>query len=75
MNLPLIMSASLEKDPRDLARHARQLMQSLQDLLRENVAATADPKAQALFETSAEVLGGLATAFDHFDRRAENAWQ
>ena len=30
---------------------------------RENVAKVSDPNAQALFETSAEVLGGLTKAY------------
>lgn len=34
-----------------------------------------DPKAQALFETTAEVLAGLVTAFDHYKGRSEPAWQ
>jgi hypothetical protein len=34
-----------------------------------------DPKAQALFETTAEVLGGLVVAFEHFERRSEAAWR
>jgi hypothetical protein len=32
-----------------------------------------EPKAQALFETSAEVLDGLRTAFRHYEGGAEAA--
>lgn len=32
-----------------------------------------EPKAQALFETSAEVLGGLRTEFQHYESGAEAA--
>lgn len=49
---------------RDAARHAR-----------EDVGKVQDPKAQALFETTAEVLNGLATAYDHFERGSERAWE
>jgi hypothetical protein len=43
--------------------------------IREDVTKVDDPKAQALFETSAEVLGGLITAYDHFEQRSEAAWK
>ena len=32
-----------------------------------------EPKAQALFETSAEVLKGLETAFTHYEKGSEQA--
>jgi hypothetical protein len=41
---------------------------------REDVAKVTDPKAQALFETAAEVLNGLAKAFEDFEQRREKAW-
>jgi hypothetical protein len=41
----------------------------------EDVGKVSDPKAQALFETSAEVLHGLITAYDHFEQKSEAAWR
>lgn len=32
-------------------------------------------KAQALFETTAEVLGGLVHAYEHAEKKTEPAWQ
>ena len=43
--------------------------------LREDVGKVTEPKAQALFETSAEVLTGLAKAFDDYEKQSEKAWQ
>jgi hypothetical protein len=43
--------------------------------LRGDVAKVTEPKAQALFETSAEVLIGLVKAFDDYERRSEAAWR
>lgn len=43
--------------------------------LREEVDETTEPKAQALFETAAEVLEGLAKAFEHYENKSEKAWQ
>ena len=69
------MSACSENDPRHQAKHARQLLQAVVDLLREDVSETTDPKAAALFETSAEVLSGLIKAFDHYEHKTEKAWE
>jgi len=43
--------------------------------LRDDVSTLDDPRADALFETAAEVLLGLRTAFDHYERRSEEAWR
>jgi hypothetical protein len=40
---------------------------------REDVSKISNPKAQALFETTAEVLKGLVN-FDDFEEKAEPAW-
>ncbi len=42
---------------------------------REDVSKIDDPKAEALFETTAEVLQGLITAFEHYEKKSEEAWQ
>jgi hypothetical protein len=41
---------------------------------RSDVSKVSDPKAQALFETTAEVLKGLVKAFEDFEQRSEPAW-
>ena len=43
--------------------------------LREDVGKVMEPKAQALFETSAEVLTGLVKAFDDYEKKSEEAWR
>ena len=43
--------------------------------LREGVGKVTEPKAQALFETSAEVLTGLVKAFDDYEKKSEEAWR
>ena len=42
---------------------------------REGVGEVDDPRGQALFETTAEVLQGLVTAYEHYEGSAEKAWQ
>lgn len=43
--------------------------------LRSDVEQVSDPKAEALFETTAEVLQGLKRAYQHFEQRFEEAWR
>ncbi|HEX8944939.1 MAG TPA: hypothetical protein VF785_17515 [Gemmatimonadaceae bacterium] len=57
-------TANIKRMLEDTARHAR-----------EDVKKVDDPKARALFETSAEVLDGLRKAYDDFERKTEAAWR
>src|ERR1035437_1359116 len=50
-------------------------MNQLIDHLREDVGKVTEPKAQALFETSAEVLTCLVKAFDDYENKGEEAWR
>jgi hypothetical protein len=47
------------------------MLTELIDHLREDLDRIDEPKAQALFETSAKVLTGLRTAFEHYERGTE----
>ena len=61
--------------PSDPRYHTANIEAALDDLiqhLRQDVHAFDEPKAQALLET-AEVLGGVRTAFRHDDSGAEPA--
>ena len=50
-------------------------MRQLIDHLREDVGKVTEPKAQALFETSAEVLTGLVKAFEDYEKKNKEAWR
>jgi hypothetical protein len=50
-------------------------MRQIINHLREDVGKVTDPKAQALFDTSAEVLTGLVKAFDHYEKKSEEPWR
>jgi hypothetical protein len=59
-------------------RRAKKITGRLRDLialLRHDIEGVAEPKAQALFETSAEVLTGLVTAFEDYGKKREQAWR
>jgi len=64
-----------ETDPRYHIQHVRNMMQDIITHLREDIGKVTDPKAEALFETTAEVLTGLNTAFEHYEEKAEEAWR
>ena len=50
-------------------------MRQLIEHLREDVGKVTEPKAQALFETSAEVLTGLVKALEDYEKKSEAAWR
>ena len=64
-----------ESDPR---HHTARLKQMLTDVInhaREDVNKIRDPKAAALFETTAEVLIGLRKAYEDYELKNEQAWK
>jgi hypothetical protein len=63
-----------EDDPRHHTAHLREMLQGLVTHAREDIGKISEPKAQALFETTAEVCTGLTKAFDDYDKKAP-AWR
>ncbi|HTI72390.1 MAG TPA: hypothetical protein VMF06_20620 [Candidatus Limnocylindria bacterium] len=62
----------------NLSHHVEKLkgeMRQLIDHLRADVEKVNEPKAQALFETSAEALTGLVKAFEDYQQKNEAAWR
>lgn len=60
-------------DPRHHARNIQKMLDEVLHHCREDSGKVTEPKAQALFETTAEVLLGLRTACEHYATRAEPA--
>lgn len=60
-------------DPRYHTANIRAALDDVIQHLREDIRQFDEPKAQALFETGAEVLTGLRTAFEHYDSGSEEA--
>ena len=59
--------------PRDPRHHTQKMKARLEEIiahLREEISKLDEPKFQAMFETPAEVLGGLKKAFDDYEQRA-----
>jgi len=61
--------------PRQHAQHIDQLLQQAQQECRTDIDRINDPKAQALFETVAEVIGGTRKALNDYQRGSESVWQ
>jgi hypothetical protein len=64
-----------ESDPRHHTAKLKQMLTEMMEHARKDVDKVSDPKAQALFETTAEVLGGIKKAYEHFEQHAEGAWK
>ena len=69
------MKLSSKNNPIHHTQKIKARMGQLIEHLREDVGKITEPKAQALFETSAEVLIGLVKAFDDYEKKSEAAWR
>jgi hypothetical protein len=61
--------------PKEHAHHIANLLQQAQQECWADIGRINDPKAQALFETVAEAVGGLMTALEHYQTGSEQVWQ
>jgi hypothetical protein len=69
------MKPSSKNNPIHHTQKIKAQMRQLIEHLRKDVGKVTEPKAQALFETSAEVLIGLVKAFDDYEKISEAAWR
>ena len=68
-------SATLTTDTRSAFRTTQENLDKLIQEVRRNAETATEPKAQALFETTAEVLIGLRKAYEDYGTGKEKAWQ
>jgi hypothetical protein len=69
------MGETVKSDPR---HHTQKMQKALEDIkthLREDIEKVDEPRLQAMFETSAEVLGGLIKTFKDYEEKSERAWR
>ena len=69
------MASELDKDPKHHTRKMRQRLEETMNHLREDIGKVDEPQFKAMFETSAEVLGGLVKAFRDYEQKNEAAWR
>lgn len=68
------MQGEQTSDPRFHTQRTQQRLREEIDHLREDVERVEEPQLRAIFETSAEVLGGVVKAIQDYERKNESAW-
>jgi hypothetical protein len=61
-------------DPKEHAQNIEKFITQLKIFCHEEIRLIQEPKAKALFETTAEVLSGLEKAFSDYQAENEGAW-
>ena len=69
------MAAAADRNPRHHTQKMQKALQQIKDHLREDIEKVDEPQLRAMFETSAEVLGGLIKAFSDYEKKNESAWR
>ncbi|WP_369725263.1 hypothetical protein AB8Z38_11975 [Bradyrhizobium sp. LLZ17] len=71
----LNMASAADRDPRHHTQKMQKALQDIRNHLREDIQKVDEPQLKAMFETSAEVLGGLEKAFKDYEQKNEKAWR
>ena len=61
-------------DPQVHCKNIQRQLDELNRHARADIDKTAEPRFHALLETTAEVLTGLKTAYQHYGEKSEKAW-
>ena len=69
------MTNAADRDPRHHIQKMQKALQEIRNHLRQDIQKVDEPQLKAMFETSAEVLGGLEKAFKDYEKKNEDAWR
>jgi hypothetical protein len=69
------MAPSADGDPKHHVQKMEQRLHEIRNHLRADIGKVDEPQFKAMFETAAEVLGGLEKAFHDYQQKNEAAWQ
>jgi len=69
------MATETDRDPRFHTRKMRQRLDDMIGHMRADIEMVDEPQFKAMFETGAEVLAGLAKAFNDYEQKTEAAWR
>ncbi|MEA2922002.1 MAG: hypothetical protein QOF07_1965 [Bradyrhizobium sp.] len=69
------MASAADRNPQHHTEKMKTRLQEIVTHLREDVQKVDEPQLKAMFETSAEVLGGLIKAFSDYEKKNEAAWR
>jgi len=71
----MAMAAGANGDPKHHVQKMERRLGEIRDHLREDIGKVDEPQFKAMFETAAEVLGGLLKAFHDYQEKREQAWR
>ena len=69
------MASSSDRNPQHHTEKMKTRIQEIVSHMREDIQKVDEPQLKAMFETSAEVLGGLMKAFSDYEKKNEAAWR
>jgi uncharacterized membrane-anchored protein YhcB (DUF1043 family) len=69
------MASNPDRNPLHHAQKMQKALKEIKDHLRKDIEKVDEPQLKAMFETSAEVLGGLIKAFHDYEQKNESAWR
>jgi ferric iron reductase protein FhuF len=69
------MASSSDRNPQHHTEKMKTRIQEIVTHMREDIKKVDEPQLKAMFETSAEVLGGLMKAFSDYEKKNEAAWR
>jgi hypothetical protein len=69
------MASVSDRNPQHHTQKMKKRLSETVTHLREDTAGVDEPQLKAMFETSAEVPGGLIKAFDDCEKKNEAAWR
>ncbi len=64
-----------DSNPRHHTQNMQRRLREIMNHMREDIEKVDEPQFKAMFETSAEVLGGLVKAFQDYEKKNETAWR
>jgi hypothetical protein len=67
------MASATDRNPRHHTQKMQALLKEIMDHLRWDVEKVDEPQLKVMFETSAEVVGGLIKAFRDYEQKNESA--
>lgn len=70
-----VQHSEAQMTPQQHAQRIEQMLQQARQECRDDIGRVSDPKAQALFETTAEALGGLCKALNDYQQGSEAVWR
>jgi hypothetical protein len=69
------MASVSDRNPQHHTQNMKKRLSETVTHLREDIQKVDEPQLKAMFETSAEVLGGLIKAFSYYEKKNEAAWR